>query len=152
MTAGLAPHSVKGGGLYLNPIKALIVGTVADYIVGLLFSFQGNRAMPTGRRVHLQFCSSSSVIIPNEVPSAVACGLHESGNKLGFHNATVNAGAGEIAAAEGESGRQRHKKKREDGTPKKKQLKKWEESCNETSIYKEKNGHCNISQTEGDLV
>ena len=105
--------------------------------------------MLTARRVRLPFRSSSAAIISDEVPSAVACGPHESGNEFGFHNAIVNVG--KIAAAEGKSGRRRHRKKREDGTPKNQQHKTWEERCNELAVYKETNDTCNVPQKQGAL-
>ena len=97
--------------------------------------------MPTASRVRFPPLSSSSVVIPDDVPS-VAGGPHESGPEFGEHDAAENAS--EITAAEEEPGRQRHRKKKEDGIPKKPKHQPWEQRFNELAVYKEKNGDCNV--------
>jgi len=94
--------------------------------------------MPTATRVRVP------AVLPDHVPS-VAGGPNETGNDSGFHDAVENAG--DTTAAEEESGRQ-HRKKRDDGTPKKE---KWEEKFNELVAYNEANGSCNVPYRQGKL-
>ena len=104
--------------------------------------------MQTNSRVQLPSRSSSSAVIPDDELS-VAGGPNESGNEFGFRDATENAD--EIAAAEKESGSQRHTKEKEDGAPKQIKYTSWEKRFNELAVYKEKNGNCNISQSQDAL-
>ena len=104
--------------------------------------------MPTASRVRLPSRSSSSAVIPNNVPS-VAGVPNKSENEFSLHDANENAG--EIAAAAEESGRQRHRKKKEDSTPKRRKYQPWEESFNELALYKEKNRNCIVPSKQGAL-
>ena len=102
----------------------------------------------TASRVPLPPRSSSSAVIPDDVPS-VACGPNESGHEFGFHDAIENAGG--LAAVEQESRWQRPRKKKEDGNPKRRKRKTWEERINELVVYKEKKGNCNVPRSQGVL-